>query len=77
MASEPPRVKHDEKASMREQIQRMTVEFENRKAKLDRLRLMKARNEIYLAEQREARAAEDEGPKELGSLYEFGGDDEA
>jgi hypothetical protein len=69
-------VKRDEKASVREDIQRMTVEFENRRAKLDRLRLLKARHQNYLAERREARALEEEEPKELDGYLDFAGADE-
>jgi hypothetical protein len=77
MGSAPRRGTRDDKASMREEIQRMTVEFENRKAKLDRLRLLKARHQNYLAERREAEAIEEEQPKELGGYLNFSGGDEA
>ena len=77
MGSAPRRGTRDDKASMREEIQRMTVEFENRKAKLERLRLLKARHQNYLAERREAEAIEEEQPKELGGHLNFSGGDEA
>jgi hypothetical protein len=62
---------------MREEIKRMTVEFENRQAKLDRLRLLKARHQNYLTERREAEAIEQDEPKELDGYPDFAGRDEA
>jgi hypothetical protein len=56
-------IKPDSEA--RQERDEVTQAIKNAKAKNDRLRLLKARNENYLAEQREERETDEEETKEL------------